>query len=334
MFSSFLGRDRHFGHFGSYENGNYSVVLFNDGTKIRMLNDGETEMKPSHVECIDLKITDYCDMGCPMCYECSSKIGKHAKFSAIRSLVDSLDDFTEIAVGGGNPLSYPNLDDLLQMCSNRNILLNMTVNARHFMQPKNLKNIRGSLYYGEINGLGISLPSDYSAEQTKELCRELNGRSDYRNAVIHVINGLVTLEQLRLLEKYKMKVLILGYKDKGRGVQLKKHKASDIERNQEMLRNELERLISMAKIVSFDNLAIEQLNIKDFCDKQGIEFNRLYMGDDGEFTMYVNLVDETFAISSTMKDKYKIRDYTNSFDVQVMFDKVRKEKQGRERKNG
>ena len=326
MFSTFLSRDSYFGHFGSYENGNYSVVVFNDGTKIRLLNDGETTMKPSRVESIDLKITDYCDMGCPMCYECSSKIGKHAKFSSVRSLIDNLDDFTEIALGGGNPLSYPNLDELLQACSSKTILLNMTVNARHFMQPKNLKNVRRSLYYGEINGLGISLPSDYSAEQTKELCRELNGRSDYRNAVIHVINGLVTLEQLRLLEKYKMKVLILGYKDKGRGRQLKRHKASDIEKNQETLKNELERLISMAKIVSFDNLAIEQLDIRDFCDKQGIDFNRLYMGDDGEFTMYVNLVDETFAISSTVKDKYKIRDYTNSFDVQVMFNKVREEK--------
>lgn len=282
-------------------------------------------MQPSSVECIDLKITDYCDMGCSMCYECSSKSGRHANFSTVRSLIDSLDDYTEIAVGGGNPLSYPNLDELFQLCSNRHVLLNMTVNARHFMQSKNLKNIRGNLYYGEINGLGISLPSDYSVEQTKELCRELNGRSEYENVVVHVINGLVTLEQIRLLEKYKMKVLILGYKDKGRGEQLKRNKASDIERNQETLRNELERLISMAKIVSFDNLAIEQLSIKDFCKEHEIEFNRLYMGDDGEFTMYVNLVDETFAISSTVKDKYKIRDYTNSFDAHVMFDKVRKE---------
>lgn len=40
MFSKYFGRDRFFNQLGSYKNGNYSVMMFNDGTKIRMLEDG------------------------------------------------------------------------------------------------------------------------------------------------------------------------------------------------------------------------------------------------------------------------------------------------------
>lgn len=329
MFSKYSLDSNFFNKMGNYKNGNYQVVLFNDGTKIRVASGNETKLIPSRLECIDLKITDYCDMDCPMCYECSSKKGKHAEFHKLRNLIESLDDYTEVAVGGGNPLAYPNLDELFNVCDSRRILLNMTVNARHFMQEKNLKQFRIWLYYGDINGLGVSLPSDYSAEETKELCREIKGRSEYSSIVIHVINGLVTLKQLRILEKYKMKVLILGYKDKGRGKQLREKQDIEISERQRELHDELERLIARSKVVSFDNLAIKQLNIEKFCSEHGIEFNRLYMGDDGEFTLYVNLVDDTFAISSTEINKYNINDYTDNYDIHKLFDKVREEKLSR-----
>lgn len=59
----------------TYKNGNTSVTLYNDGTKVR-----EYEGTPNivHPESIDVKITNYCDLGCAYCHESSTTEGKHA----------------------------------------------------------------------------------------------------------------------------------------------------------------------------------------------------------------------------------------------------------------
>ena len=60
---------------GRYKNGNYMVTILRDGTKIRSNNlDCFIPEKP---ESMDVKITNCCDMGCPMCHEDSKPDGKH-----------------------------------------------------------------------------------------------------------------------------------------------------------------------------------------------------------------------------------------------------------------
>ena len=59
-----------------YKNGNYSVLLFNDGTKVRVLDDGETEYKPEYPESIDLCVSHQCSMGCKYCYADCTKDSK------------------------------------------------------------------------------------------------------------------------------------------------------------------------------------------------------------------------------------------------------------------
>jgi len=60
-------------------------------------------------------------------------------------------------------------------------------------------------------------------------------------------------------------------------------------------------MVDNCKVVSFDNLAIEQLNVKEllFKDKQD-EWDEFYMGDDGNFTLYIDAVNQTFAKNSCM----------------------------------
>jgi len=48
--------------------------------------------------------------------------------------------------------------------------------------------------------------------------------------------------------------------------------------------------------LSFDNLAIEQLNVKRLFTVEGWE--RFYMGDDFCFTMYIDAVKQEFAPTS------------------------------------
>ena len=50
---------------GVYKNGNYTVKILSDGTKIRETE--EDDFIPAFAENCDVKITDKCDGGCPFC---------------------------------------------------------------------------------------------------------------------------------------------------------------------------------------------------------------------------------------------------------------------------
>lgn len=52
---------------GRYKNGNFFTTILSDGTKIRETEDDE--FIPDYAENMDIKITNYCDMGCPFCHE-------------------------------------------------------------------------------------------------------------------------------------------------------------------------------------------------------------------------------------------------------------------------
>lgn len=49
-----------------YLNGNVTVTLFDNGTKIQEWDDNE-QPNPDYPNSMDIKITDYCDAGCKWC---------------------------------------------------------------------------------------------------------------------------------------------------------------------------------------------------------------------------------------------------------------------------
>ena len=91
-----------------YLNGNTSVVIYQDGTKVREILDIESNGF-IHPESIDVKITNYCDMGCLYCHESSTTSGTHANLERLLKIIKCLPSGVELAIGGGNPLSHPDL---------------------------------------------------------------------------------------------------------------------------------------------------------------------------------------------------------------------------------
>lgn len=83
------------------------------------------------------------------------------------------------------------------------------------------------------------------------------------------------------------------------------------------LNDNLPRIIEQFKVVSFDNLAIEQLNVRRLISDE--YWNEFYMGDDGNFTFYIDMVERKFARSS-MADFDKRYDLMDSVDD--MFKKI------------
>ena len=270
------------GVLGKYKNGNYFVTIFSDGTKIRY-NDSD-HFEPSTIESMDLKITNRCNMGCNFCHEDSSSNGKHGDILNL-PFIDTLLPYTEIAIGGGNPLTHPDLVPFLEKLKERKLIANITFNQYHFMD--NIDFIQELIY-----GIGVSMM--YASDKFVECM------SKFPNAVIHVINGIVSVDDLKMLANHNLKILILGYKEFRRGKQMYSRQSTVIDNMKSALYNALPTIIDdeWFDVVSFDNLAIKQLEPKRLMNEE--QWERFYMGDDGSFTMYVDAVERKFAKSSTI----------------------------------
>jgi hypothetical protein len=223
------------------------------------------------------------------CHEKSTPDGEHGDLD--NPVVDTFEPYTEIAIGGGNPLSHPDLEKFLVHLKELKCFPNITINQVHFIEEfERLKEMRDKkLFYG----LGISVfnPDEDLAQKILE----------FPNAVIHTIAGILDENSIQKLMDNKMKVLVLGYKNLGRGIGYQEANCGKIGTNMEILKEYLPKMVNTCKVVSFDNLAIEQLGVKAllFKDKED-EWNEFYMGDDGNFTLYIDAVNQTFAKNSCM----------------------------------
>lgn len=275
---------------GSYVNGNTIVVLYDDGTKERYIRAGEAP-HPEFPESIDIKITNKCDAECPMCAECSSPNGRHANLN--NPLLSSVHAYTELAIGGGNPLAHPGLYEFLKQMAEKNVVCNLTVNQKHFME--NIGFLRMLSDKGLIYGLGVSVPNEpeYGLIDKLKL---------FPNAVVHTIAGYTPIKTYKKLALHDIKLLILGYKNKGLGKALMLDGTTFIDKQREELQHYLESGgYNCFNAVAFDNLAVQQLDCKSWMPSD--TFDKFYMGDDGEFTMYIDLVTGEYAKSSTHHPK-------------------------------
>ena len=296
------------GNVVTYKNGNYTVMLdLSNGSKMRF-NDLDN-LTPDHAESIDVTISTYCEAGCAFCYAGCSKNGKHADIMS-SSFIDNLPPYTELALNGNEPL-HPDLVPFLEKCKSLKLVPSITVNQATFM--KNIDLLKQLSDEKMIYGLGVSL--------TNASDGFIKAVQQFPNAVIHVVNGIVNTGQLYVLSDKGLKILILGYKTVGRGVEYYGHNALRVEVEKSSLYNDLENIINdnWFDVVSFDNLALEQLEVKRLMSED--EYRRFYMGDDGKFSMYIDMVSKKFYKNSLMADGgHELLD-----DPKEMFDIIRNE---------
>jgi len=283
----------------SYSNGNTNVTILNDGTKIR-----EYYLNPNPLfpESIDVKITNYCDLNCPYCHENSNKNGSHANLMFLYNKLNELYEQSnktqgiELAIGGGNPLAHPHLYDFLKEIKGLGFIANITVNQKHV-----------DIYYDDlvnlineklIYGVGISITNTF---YISESINKLNDITD--NVVFHLIAGVNDIYDIKILN-LKNKFLILGYKTFGRGVNFYDE---NVENNLNLWRNEIRKYLYKTTI-SFDNLAIEQLELKKHFTNEA--WKQFYMGDDFKFTMYIDAVKKEYAQTSRSNNRIPMNDYS------------------------
>lgn len=281
----------------SYRNGGYAVSIFSNGTKVRDAVD--PSVPPVLPEQMDLKITDWCDAGCAWCHEKSTVKGAHSDIDATLELLKVLPAGTELAIGGGDPLSHPEFERFVNVLASRGLVPSVTVNGMHFDRHREV--LERLTSEGKLYGVGFSYHDKLPDW-------------DYEHLVIHLIAGVHKPAVLDAAKR-RYKVLLLGYKQHGRGKKLFQLRTAQVE---DTIRSWYRELFWVGKEhhVSFDNLAIDQVKPQRlFADSE--VYNTQYMGEEGRFSMYVDAVTQTFGLSSYSDDRHQ---WSNMKD---MFAKIR-----------
>ena len=138
-----------------------------------------------------------------------------------------------------------------------------------------------------IYGVGISYRKEFPLERLSLI------QSD--NVVLHVIAGIDDIEDVRQLSQTGIKkLLILGEKDFGFNI----NKVNLDSVNHKNWYRKTVTLFDNFEVVSFDNLALEQINFRRFITDE--HWNSAYQG---EHSMYINAVSGYFAPSSRSNEK-------------------------------
>jgi hypothetical protein len=308
----FMGTEK----IGCYVNGNHRTILFADGTKIKQTghwvvfdeegtkkweDDDQDHFTYDFPENFDLKITDYCDSGCPYCHENSTVNGKHGDLSMLNHIIDTVMPGTEIAIGGGDALSHPGIVEFLKKLKGRHIVANMTVNQRHVGRYYSLLKqlVDDKLVYG----LGISLVDSTDTDSIEKAV------SLGPNVVFHVIAGIFSEEDWGNIDWKGKKMLVLGYKDLRRGHNMLERSNGIIKERMEWMKVHLPEMSKVCKCLSFDCLGIEQLDVQKTLGMSDDEYYARFQGSDTDVldkdgnitcaTMYIDLPNMQVARMST-----------------------------------
>ena len=274
-----------------YKNGNVSVELMEDGSKIRETQDDE--FHPDFAENIDITISTRCSHCCDYCYAGCTPDGKAANLEDYK-IFDTIPAGTEIAININSEF-LPGFEKFLKHMKEQGVFVNATIRQDDF--EKNYNRINSYCKKELLRGVGVSLlnPTPLFIRRVLNL----------QNAVIHVINGIVTKDQLDHMADIGLKILILGYKNVGRGVAYQKKQVVEIKKNYFWLKENLADYIPKFKVVAFDNLSLEQLDVRSHLTEK--EWNEFYQGDEGTSTFFLNLADRYFARDSLSKVHYPVK---------------------------
>lgn len=272
-----------------YRNGNASVWLdLRDGTRIIEYPDNEPLTLDTPLN-IDIRVSTQCPYGyntetkkstCAFCHESALVNGEECHYGVLQQvLMDAkLPRGTEIALGV-NQIT----DDLMQFVKNLwklGLVVNITMNERYILEYGDAR-LKQLLPY--VFGLGISYRS-------LQGCLSLpDWIANYPHTVIHVINGIDDFDDVKELGVKYRKLLILGEKDFG----FNRGKVDLNTRQHKQWKSDVMQLTKIFDIVSFDNLGLQQLEIRGKITDE--EYKSFYQG---EHSMYINAVEQYFAPSS------------------------------------
>ena len=294
---------------GEYTNGNTHVTIKNDGTKIRSF-DGDIAIS-DYPETIDVNVSYRCNGRCEFCYQNSTIDGPVADLDSDQVLqwLDSIPAYTELALNCNDPTD-PMFERFLINCRSRKLIANITVNQLHFIRHFDIIHRWSQANEKLVYGVGVSVSG---VNDTL-----LGMLQSIPNLVVHTIVGATSPKVFYKLADHDLAVLVLGYKDLGRGKNYHVIKNDLIDYNTRWLYRNIDRFVGRFKVLSFDNLALKQLNVRRFVPN----WNSVFMGKDGSHSMYVDLVNKQFSVSSLTSETERFG-VPKDWNIRTMFNVVK-----------
>lgn len=268
-------------------NGNAAITIKKDGTRIIKF---KGNLKLDYPLNLDIRVTTSCSLGknpktnkafCDFCHESAITNGVECDYELLKDLLSDLPKGIELAIGGNNITAE--LINFMSWCKTKDFICNLTSNHLHINRDS--KKLKYLLENEIIKGLGISYRKTYPINFD-------NFFIEHPNVVLHVIAGIDIIDEILALPFNK--ILVLGYKKFGFG---EKYYSDNVKDNLQKWYWWIGKLFAKPLVV-FDNLAIEQLNIKRFFDNAS--WAKFYQG---EHSFYINAVEQYYAPSSRSADK-------------------------------
>jgi hypothetical protein len=284
-----------------YKNGNYATKIYSDGTRIRETEDDD--FVADFPDNMDIKITNWCDMGhiCKFCHEASHKQGKHADFEPLLKALGSLPAGVEIAIGGGATQAHPHLKHFLVALRRLGLVPNLTINELH-LDDELIEKLTDWQSNDLLFGIGLSRRNGHNHEKLYEMSKN-------KHAVVHLIAGVDGFQDVfDSVEKFgQKKFLVLGYKDFRKGKGFRRSSNGLVEKSIEGWKSGIESFVDkvcgFGGVVSFDNLALKQLDIRAIMSDE--EWEQFYQGDDGSGgNLYLDAVKQEYAKSSRSSKRF------------------------------
>ena len=276
----------------NYKNGNATITIDEEGTRVI---ECEGSLKLDYPLNLDIRVSSTCSFANTLCkdfcHESALVKGKDVDYKKLKLILSDLPKGIELAIGC-NHLNNEFIEFLV-WCKDKEYIANITINQGHIQ--RDTFNLIQVLQFDLIKGLGISYRKDLKWNIPEFLLH-------YPNTIFNVIVGIDTIEDIKSLsEKGVNKITVLGEKDFGYNKgKVKNHKEWIIY---------VRQLFDLFKVVSFDNLAVNQLKVKRFFKEKDWESIYQY-----EHSFYIDGVNEVFKPSSRSEeqvhwDNYSIKQY-------------------------
>lgn len=215
------------------------LIIFNRDTGLKMHFSKDPSIQDIDAlpgifpELVDLKITNYCTAGCKFCYQNSQSNGEHADLEYVRSIIQELGKLNtfEIAIGGGEPLQYSYLKEVLLEALENGIIPNFTTKNYDLL----LENIELVKHTG---GVAMSITNMEDTKKAISIIMDEKNK-DYRGKLsLQIPVGIMTFSELDDMINYisdllnkeaelirskgsyphnDIRITLLGFKKVGRG---------------------------------------------------------------------------------------------------------------------
>jgi organic radical activating enzyme len=280
-------------------NGDFILRNKYRGDKIRFSfekNSPKTK-KAGFPELVDIKITSHCAYGCSFCYQSSTAQGQHASLDDVKRVIDILANSKtfEIAIGGGEPTTHPELAKILEHASAKGMSAGFTTRNFKIDEVPGFERIMNT-----ADSIAFSCHSAKEISRVYEIADIVSSiiriHSERPNFYIQIIPELYTTkhftEMLDMCANRWMPVTLLGYKDFGFG---KSYEPKNLNTSSDWI--DVVKGLSKKRDLK---IGIDSVLVKKW-KKELIEkgCNKLMLvGEEGKFSCYVDAVEKRIAKSS------------------------------------